>query len=276
MVIHSLSRLLVSGVLLLGLALLSTAQADEEFPLRDRYEAVGLEMIELDDLARRYAQVQIVDVRSEYEFETLRIADSVLIPVDDYNFLERIRALAAETGKPLVFYCNGKTCEKSYQAGLVAMDHGVDNVLVFDAGLFDWATTQPERTLLFGEPLGSTANLISGQQFRRHLLAPSEFQRRLQADPNAVVLDVRDSFQREGVSLFNYRDQHVPLDNQRLQEWVDKARNENVPLYVVDATGRQVQWLQYFLEANGLRDYWFMEGGARAYFDEMISQRFAR
>jgi len=87
------------------------------------------------------------------------------------------------------------------------------------------------------------------------------------------VLDVRDSFQRDGVSLFNYREHHVPLDNARLAKWVDKARQEGVAMYVVDAAGGQVQWLQYFLEANGLTDYWFMEGGARAYFDMISAHR---
>jgi len=261
------------AVLIIGLFFSVTAWSDDGFPLRDKYAKMGLEMMELSTLAQRFDQVVVVDVRSEYEYETLRIADSVLIPIDDRNFLERVRALAAETSKPLVFYCNGRACEKSYKAALRAKDGGLNEVFVYDAGMFDWANEYPERTVLLGEPLGDTSRLISLDRFRQHLLSPEDFVQRISDDPSAIVLDVRDTLQRDGVSLFNYRDHHVPLDNARLAEWVRKAQQEGVAMYVVDATGRQVQWLQYFLEANGLSDYWFMEGGARAYFDMISAPR---
>jgi len=171
MVFRSLARL---AALIIGLAFSATAWSDDEFPLRDKYVKAGLEMMELPTLAQRFDQVVVVDVRSKYEHETLRIADSVLIPIDDVHFLERIRALAAEMSKPLVFYCSGRTCDMSYRAGLIAKYHGLNEVFVFDAGVFDWANEYPERTVLLGEPLGDASRLISLDRFRRHLLSPEE------------------------------------------------------------------------------------------------------
>ena len=270
MLFRSLASL---AVLIIGLSFSVMAWSDDGFPLRGKYAAMGLEMMELSTLAQRFDQVVVVDVRSKYEHETLRIADSVLIPLDDKNFLERIRELAAETSKPLVFYCSGPACEKSYQAALRARFNGLNEVFVFDTGVLEWAKEYPERTVLLGEPLGDASRLISSDRFRQCLLSPEEFIQRISDDPSAIVLDVRNALQRDGVSLLKYREQHVPLDNARLAEWVRKAREEGVAMYVIDASGQQVQWLQYFLEANGLTDYWFMEGGARAYFDMISAHR---
>ncbi|WP_322628051.1 hypothetical protein [Halothiobacillus sp.] len=86
---------------------------------------------------------------------------------------------------------------------------------------------------------------------------------------HAIVIDIRDSSQRAGISLFQMRDIHVPLDNDQLKVWIDKAKAEDKSLYFVDATGHQVQWLQYFLEEQGVRQYWFMKGGAKAFESKM-------
>ena len=35
---------------------------------------------------------------------------------------------------------------------------------------------------------------------------------------------------------------------------------------VYDEAGNQVRWLQYYLESKGITKYYFMEGGAKNYF----------
>lgn len=89
------------------------------------------------------------------------------------------------------------------------------------------------------------------------------------SDPKALVLDIREAEQRDGVSLFLMREVHVTLDSGRLADWVDRAKEENRPLFIVDATGQQVQWLQYYLKEEGIGNYWFMKGGAKAFYEAL-------
>ena len=41
-----------------------------------------------------------------------------------------------------------------------------------------------------------------------------------------------------------------------------QGRYKNKVLYFVDAVGRQVEWLQYYLKQNGYEKYYFLQGGA--------------
>ncbi|MEK7816390.1 MAG: hypothetical protein AAB294_06180, partial [Pseudomonadota bacterium] len=48
---------------------------------------------------------------------------------------------------------------------------------------------------------------------------------------------------------------------------IERAKKEKKTLLVYDQVGKQVQWFQYYLESRGLKDYYFMKGGAQAYSD---------
>ncbi|MDX1803386.1 MAG: glycerol-3-phosphate 1-O-acyltransferase, partial [Alcanivorax sp.] len=41
-------------------------------------------------------------------------------------------------------------------------------------------------------------------------------------------------------------------------------------LLIYDAVGKQVRWLQYMLEAEGVKDYYFMQGGAKSFYEKVI------
>jgi len=245
-----------------------SAQATD-FPLRPKYAVVGVKPITTKDLSAHLKQYVIVDARSDYEYNTLHIKGAHSIPVASQDFLDRVRKLAKKSHKTLVFYCNGVTCSKSYDATAKAIQGGVTNVLVYDAGVFAWANAHPDRAVLFGKPLKSASRLISKTDFDAHCLSPNNFFKKVDSDKQAIIIDIRDADQRAGVSLFQMRDHHIPLDNDRLKTWIDKAKAENRTMYFVDATGKQVEWLQYFLQAEGLKDYWFMKGGVRAFYKSM-------
>lgn len=241
-----------------------------DFPLRAQYEVVGVHPISTQKLASGFKQYVIVDARSDYEYNTLHIKGARSIPLSSRDFSARVGKLAqAAHGKTIVFYCNGVTCSKSYRATAEAIQSGIHNVRVYDAGIFAWANAHPEDTVLLGEPLKSADRLISKKDFHAHTLNPEALFKQTDADPKAIIIDIRDAQQRAGVSLFRMRDHHIPLDNNRLKKWVDLARSEHRAMYFVDATGKQVQWLQYFLESEGLTHYWFMKGGVRAFYKDV-------
>jgi len=252
-----------------GTALSLSYAADQvvEFPGRELYPLVPV--IELQDLHRKFADVVMVDVRSQYEYDTLRIKGAVNVPLSSPTFVEQMRDLRAKDHRPMVLYCNGKTCMKSYEAALKCSLNKIDDVLAYDAGVMDWARAYPQQAVLLGKSPVDTKKLISKQEFKRHLLSPDKYGEQV-ANSAAIVLDVRDRFQREGLSLFVGRERRAYLDDSKsLDRYIDKAKRENKKLLVHDAAGKQVVWLQYYLKEKGLKDYYFMDGGTSAYYDEM-------
>ncbi len=241
--------------------------ANEEFPYRVRYP--DAEVISTADLVKRFDGVVVIDVRSKYEYDTLHIKGAVNIPLERL-FTDQIVKLRAQHNKPFVFYCNGKTCHKSYDAVLLAAKARLDQLYAYDAGIFDWAKAQPERTVLLGKSPIKPEDLISGDRFKARLLEPKDFVARV--NDKSIVLDVRDRAQRDS-ALFPFKEARAQLDEmKKIDVVIDQAREQKKTLLVYDQTGKQVQWFQYYLENKGIKDYYFMKGGAQAHFDAMYGK----
>ena len=252
---------IVNSVLLTGLLLFfshyALAVTDSEFPGRSLYPSVPV--ISLSELNSRFDEVVVVDVRSAYEYETLRVKGAINIPLSSSTFVAKMRKLRSEDARPIIVYCNGKTCMKSYKAALKCAVNRIDNVHSFDAGIMDWARTYPDRALLLGKGPVDVNRLISKKEFNKHLLSP-----------DAYGDKVRDRFQREALSIFVGRERRAYLDNkEKLDRYIKKAKKENRAVLVHDAAGKQVRWLQYYLKDKGLKNYYFMQGGVAAYYDQM-------
>lgn len=255
-------------ILLVLLALpLAAAPKKVEFPGRDLYPLVSF--IEIEDLYKRLNEVVVVDVRSAYEYQTLRVKGAINIPLSSPAFVERMRKLRSKEVKPIVVYCNGRTCMKSYKAALKCAVNKIENVYSYDAGVMDWARTYPDQAQLLGKSPVKRNKLISKKEFKQHLLSPDAYGEEV-ATSSAIVLDVRDRFQREGLSLFVGRERRAYLDDKRsLDRYINKAKRENKTLLVHDAAGKQVRWLQYYLKDKGVKSYYFMQGGTAAYYDQL-------
>jgi rhodanese-related sulfurtransferase len=268
MIMNTLARML-TALSVFFITSVSFANTDE-FPNRALFPETT--PISLEKLMASKGEVQIVDVRSAYEFDTLHIKDAVNIPLNSTSFIDDVRKLRQDNRKPIVFYCNGKTCKKSYKAARRAKKYKIDSVFVFDAGIFDWARAYPEESILLQEPLQNPDKLISTEYLKSHMLEHKAFIKKAGADKDAIILDIRDPVQRAGLLIFSHRENFVPLDNNKLQKYVDMARNEGRTLMIYDAVGKQVRWLQYYLEQQGVSDYYFMNGGAKSHFDSLIAK----
>lgn len=49
-----------------------------------------------------------------------------------------------------------------------------------------------------------------------------------------------------------------------IPSFVAKKANQDMTLLIFDQVGKQVKWLQYYLEEYGYENYHFLEGGATA------------
>lgn len=256
---------------LIALALLLPWQllfaANSEFPGRDRFPDIPY--IELDNLNARYDQVVIVDARSELEYNTLHVKNAINIPLSSPDFVERMKGLRSESNKTIVTYCNGRTCMKSFKAARKAKTNKVSDVIVFDAGIFDWTRKYPEKAVLLGASPVDPNKLLSKVQLKEHMLDPTTFGEKAHSG-KGIVLDVRDSQQRANSRLFMGIEQNVSLsDIETLKQIIKKSNKKKKPLYIYDNTGKQVRWLMYQLEANNAKEYYFMKGGAHGYFKQL-------
>lgn len=245
---------------------LALAQA-EGYPGREIYPTV--KVYETEQLKNNFDQVVIVDVRSKYEFDTLHINSAINIPLNDRGFSKRVEALQAGP-KPIVFYCNGHSCYKSYKACVAALDAGINNIFAYDSGVFDWARAYPDKATLLGKTPIDTARLISGAKLKENLLDPKQFSSRI--NDNAVILDIRDPKQRGLVELYPYRQENIAMDDtQKLNSFLKKIKSSGKTLLVYDEAGKQVRWFQYYLVENGIKNYYFMNGGVKQFFKDLKS-----
>jgi rhodanese-related sulfurtransferase len=240
---------------------------NNDFPGRKKYAHVPY--ITIEQLYNEYDDIVIVDARSPYEFETLRIHSAVNIPLslNNSDYTGKLQELREKNpGKKIVFYCNGHTCMKSYKAVHRAkVIAKIDNVMAFDAGIFDWANAHPDKAILLDKTPVDLADLISKEKYKKHVLPAVDFVNN--SAKNTIILDVRSRHQREGLSLFAGYEMTVPMGNKRkLNKYIQLAKNENKKLFIYDAVGKQVRWLQYYLEQQNAGEYYFMEGGAAAFY----------
>lgn len=257
--------------LVIGLVGSAASFANDDFPGRAKYKKVPY--IELADLYKQLKDVVVVDARSKLEFETLRVKDSVNIPVASKKFEEEVAKLRSTTDKPIVFYCNGHTCMKSYIATKKAMAANVDKVFAFDAGIFDWTKAHPDQAVLLGSSPVNLSHLIPKSNFKKRLLSPDDFSTRATAeDKKYMIIDVRDKFQRAGVGFYPGLERWASLDQQKkLNSYVKRALKQGRTLLIYDEVGKQVRWLQYALEKAGAKNYYFMHHGARGYYKELVA-----
>lgn len=255
---------------LAGLVILvGNTVAAEDFPFRDRYPDVPV--IDTATLAATLDRYLVIDVRSRYEYDTLHIAGALHLPIGGRHFSTQLKTVHATDPRPMVFYCNGRHCVKSYDAVLQAQAAKLDRVQAYDAGILAWATAHPERTALLGATPADPGRLIDDAAFKARLLTPDAFTAR--ANDRALVLDIRDAAQRDN-PLFPLRETRVPLDNtQQLERVIRQAVADNRTLLIYDKTGNQIRWFQYHLEARGARNYYFLAGGSEAWFRDRLGLR---
>ncbi len=242
--------------------------ATEEFPGRTHKKYKLIPYIELEDLYDRLNKVIVVDARSRLEYETLRIKGAVNYSVSGKSFENNIIKLREKTNKPIVFYCNGHTCMKSYKAAKKALAVGVKDVFAYDAGIFEWSQKHPEESVLLGKNPINVKDIISKNKYKAHLLDPDTFSERATKKRESVlVIDIRDMYQRAAVGFFPGQERWASLhDMKKVKKYVSKAKAKNRTLFIYDEVGKQVRWLQYTLEGMGVKKYYFMEKGAAAYY----------
>lgn len=252
-------------VFLTTLLLAISSQAEEGYPHRTKYPHIPI--ISVEELKACGDSCLIIDVRSRLEYNVIHINDSKNYNMSKARFKQQIQQ--SRTSRPevkIVFYCNGHSCAKSYKATQIAIDEGLKNVAAFDSGIFDWALAQPDRTTLLGITPADTTKIIPKEEFKSRLVS-YEHLVGVAKDPDTVIIDIREDFQREQIpNIPNLK--HISLNI--LQAKLMSAAFKDKNIIFIDAVGKQVKWLQYYLNKFGYKNYRFLAKGVNGIPQDLL------
>ncbi|MDH5524630.1 MAG: rhodanese-like domain-containing protein [Desulfobulbaceae bacterium] len=261
-------QVLVFALLLLGMTLIpGGVSAANEFPLRANYP--DSPYISTEDLAKEFDNCLIFDVRSEFEFDVIHIKGAINAAVANVTFVDQVKKAVAENhGKKIVFYCNGHTCAKSYKAEEKARKAGVEG-FAYDSGVFEWVKAHPALSSLLGQSPADPGKIIPKADLQKKELALDDFIAKA-SSPDAFLIDARDVIQRKQTPDWAKKAAKQPMDKlaKNLNNAVFQKQIEGKTLYIVDAVGKQVRWLQYHLENEGIKNYYFLKGGMWSVYGE--------
>lgn len=241
---------------ILGLAAGQVSAAEEGFPLRAKFPKVNY--LTTEALFKDYQKVIVVDVRSKIEYDVIHVNKAVHLPMSTAMFVKDLEKLRSKEGTmPIAFYCNGHTCAKSYEATEQAMEAGFKAVFAYDAGIYDWVKAYPDKGTLLGTTPVPVNKLISKEAFAKRKVSYGEFKKKAE-NPDAMIIDIREPVQREVVPpLAGLR--NIPSD--RLVDLLKSGEFKGKELLILDAVGKQVEWVQYYLEQYGYEKYVFLDKG---------------
>lgn len=250
-------------VFVLLLTLLTISVFAEKFPYRSKYpSAKTIETSLLKDLYDQ-KEVVIIDVRSEIEYEVIHPKEALHIPMSKLTFVSEIQKLKTKNPeKKFVFYCNGVTCLKAYEATKKMVEEGMDNVFAYDGGVPDWAEKYPKETLLLGKVIENPkTQLIPKSKFKERCLDYKDFTNKFEQDKsNVKVFDVRDFIQAK-TKLPDFTSVNPTPMKKFIESFVTKGRFKDKTLLIYDQVGKQVRWLMYYLKENGYKNYYFLKDG---------------
>lgn len=255
MSIGKLRNIAVSIVCCIATAV-AAVSAEEGYPLREKFPAV--KYLTTEALHAAYQDTIIVDVRSKIEFDVIHIAKAVHAPISTAMFVKDLEKVRAKDGAAkIAFYCNGHACAKSYEAAEQAAAAGFKNVYAYDAGIYDWVKAHPDKGALMGKIPAQPDKLISHASLAKRKIGYEEFRKKA-GGANVIVIDIREPFQRQKVPQLPVL-RNIPSD--RLVELLKKGEFKGKELLILDEVGKQVQWIQYYLEMHGYADYVFLDKG---------------
>jgi len=127
-------NLLFFLVLLMFSSLVAAEKKDVPETLDGTTKVTAEEVIELiestDDLV-------VIDARKTSDREKGWIEGSVGLPNTDTNADSLAKVLAAKT-TPVMFYCNGVKCGRSYESAQIAIAEGYSKIYWFRGGMEEW------------------------------------------------------------------------------------------------------------------------------------------
>lgn len=123
------------GIMLLLLSNNVWAEKKDTPPTLEGTTKVSAE--EVIDLIGKMDDLVIVDARKNSDREKGWIEGSVGLPNTDTT-AETLAKVSGDKAKPILFYCNGVKCGRSYESAQKAMSYGYNKIYWFRGGMEEW------------------------------------------------------------------------------------------------------------------------------------------
>ncbi len=246
----------------------------EKFPKRKFYPQ--LNYIDTAKFANglKNNRYSVIDVRDKTSFQALQVKSATNIFVKSKTFDQEILDFVEKNAKPLVIYCNGISCSKSYVAStkiiqLFKKHHIKTLVYTYDSGINAIAYAHNDMVLKNGENISESNPLIAIGTIKKHTLKPNDFEIFLSEHDSQdyALLDIRDKSEKNIYKLFMFQKQKNIVLSQRdkLITFLNKVKTDNKTLLVYDSSGRQINGLYELLKITGVKKWHYMEGGEYGY-----------
>jgi len=245
-------------------------ELSKKFYLRSFYPNV--KTIDTNDFLSKYFDSIIIDVRSRFEFDIIHFtkAKHIAISTNVVPALQRIRRQNAET--PLIFYCNDSTDTRAFRATQQLLAAGYKNIYTFDTGVFPFLQVDSSKIVLMATTPAQPDLVIPEEDFNNTRIDYQQF-RKKSLKRSTLVIDIRRTALRQFIP------QLKGIKNIPLESLLDVIKNRiwsEKKLLFFDQNGAQTAWLQYFLQASGYTNYYFLRGGVSNLNREQIRQIHSR
>jgi len=120
----------------LGLVTAGPALAGKKLTPNSLPGATVVDADQVKAMIDKKEKVLVVDARVESEYKEAHLPGAVNIPQPKMDALKD--RLPADKTHPLLFYCNGPKCWKSYRASKKALEWGYTQVYWFRGGIPEW------------------------------------------------------------------------------------------------------------------------------------------
>ncbi|MCK5536327.1 MAG: rhodanese-like domain-containing protein [Bacteroidales bacterium] len=276
---------LISTFLLLGLpsvyANTSDTSSDKLYPNRKFYPQLSYISTEQMVNAVSKGKYNVVDARPTLAYSTLHIKEAENFSVGDKQFNEKIMLLINKNNKPIVFYCGGLACLKSYKASNKTIQELqkrdiTREVYTYDSGISAFAHASPEWVLKNGKEVSPENPLLDMTKIKKHAKSAADFTHAINTDEENqyIILDVREKNQQMLRKLFTFkREKKLTLLNpEKMTIFLNTVKGSGKTLMVYGSVEKQIESLYPLIQTAGIKRWYYLEGGEVAYSKYMIKQ----
>ena len=259
----------------------TAADIDKQFPNRKFYP--GLNYISTEQMVEAIADKRflVIDARPELGYKTLHIKESLNIHSGDKEFVNKFNQAVSANNKPIVFYCGGLACRKSYEASVMAMEEFQKRkinrtVYTYDSGITAFAYASPKDVLKNGKDISEDNPILDRKKLKKHAKSAEEFIEMINNDENNeyVILDIREPKQRILRKLFMFKDEHKITVHkpQELTGFLNYIKQSKQVLMIYGAVEKQIETVFALIQTSGIKKWFYLEGGEYAYSQYMINK----
>ena len=259
----------------------SDISSDKLYPNRKFYPQLSyISTEQMVDVVSN-GKYNVIDARPALAFSTLHIKEADNFSTGDKQFNEKLMLLINKNNKPIVFYCGGLACLKSYKASNKTIQELQKRdikreVYTYDSGISAFAHASPEWVLKNGKEVSPENPLLDMKKIKKHAKSAEDFTHSVNTDEDNqyIILDVREKNQQMLRKLFTFkREKKLTLLNpEKMTAFLNKVKGSGKTLMVYGSVEKQIESLYPLIQTAGVKKWYYLEGGEVAYSKYMIKR----